>query len=207
MQLPPRITTHLVQIEQAVRNVTMGQIAIEEFEALVDRLEKMFRQQLAEVEAVLREDPPLALAGHQLKPVYPKGKDAYKSMVDLQDADDAATQVHDASALRDASEPQLISSGQQARGNQPAQGVQSKASAPMRAAFGSNVPRLVGAPKILAVKAQRSRPYSLNTSSTSANSALSRPVLKIARPRGGAGTQGNASTDGHQKSVKRPWRP
>lgn len=56
MQLPPRITTHLVQIEQAVRNVTMGQIAIEEFEALVDRLEKMFRQQLAEVEAV--EVPP-----------------------------------------------------------------------------------------------------------------------------------------------------
>lgn len=58
MQPPPKLTTHLVQIEQAARDVTLGQIGINEFAALVVRLERLFHKKLEEVRDIIRDDVP-----------------------------------------------------------------------------------------------------------------------------------------------------
>lgn len=49
LQAPPRLTMHLVKIEQAVRDISLGQIGMPEFEALVQGFEDLFSQKLQEV--------------------------------------------------------------------------------------------------------------------------------------------------------------
>lgn len=58
VQPPPKLTTHLLQIEQAVRDVTYGQIGINEFAAVVIRMERLFRQKLDEVREIVRDEVP-----------------------------------------------------------------------------------------------------------------------------------------------------
>lgn len=58
MHPPPKLTTHLVQIEQAARDVALGQISINEFGTVVTRLERLFRQKLEEVREILHSEVP-----------------------------------------------------------------------------------------------------------------------------------------------------
>ncbi|MBM3461352.1 MAG: hypothetical protein FJX76_04550 [Armatimonadetes bacterium] len=52
MQAPPKLTAHLVRVEQSVRDVSLGQMAIEDFVAMVDELDALFQQKLSEVEGM-----------------------------------------------------------------------------------------------------------------------------------------------------------
>ena len=58
MHSPPKLTTHLVQIEQAAHDVALGQISIDEFGAVVVGLDRLFRQKLEEVREVLHNEIP-----------------------------------------------------------------------------------------------------------------------------------------------------
>lgn len=49
---PPKLTTHLVQIEQAAHDVMMGQISVSDFARLVVRLEQIFSVNLGEVREI-----------------------------------------------------------------------------------------------------------------------------------------------------------
>ena len=58
MQPPPKLTTNLVQIQQAARDVTLGQIGINEFGALVTRLQQLFQAKLDDVRQLVRHEVP-----------------------------------------------------------------------------------------------------------------------------------------------------
>ncbi|NDD29326.1 MAG: hypothetical protein EB084_13770 [Proteobacteria bacterium] len=58
MQPPPKLTTHLVQIEQAAREVALGQLSINEFGALITRLRQLFKQKLDDVREMLAHEVP-----------------------------------------------------------------------------------------------------------------------------------------------------
>lgn len=58
MQPPPKLTTHLVQIQQAARDVTLGQIGVDEFGAQVTRLQQLFKRKLDDVRALIRDEVP-----------------------------------------------------------------------------------------------------------------------------------------------------
>lgn len=51
-QLPPKLTAHLTKLEQAAKDVSLGQITLEEFLTLVSYFQNLFRTKLAEVEAI-----------------------------------------------------------------------------------------------------------------------------------------------------------
>lgn len=50
MQAPPRLTAHLVKIEQAARDVSLGQIGMDDFRDILDELEALFSTKLSEVD-------------------------------------------------------------------------------------------------------------------------------------------------------------
>jgi hypothetical protein len=52
LEAPPRLTAHLVEVEQAASRVSMGHMSIEEFSALVLRLEALFQNRLNEINCV-----------------------------------------------------------------------------------------------------------------------------------------------------------
>lgn len=58
MQPPPKLTTHLVQIQQAARDVTLGQIGIDAFEAQITRLKQLFERKLDDVRVLVRDEVP-----------------------------------------------------------------------------------------------------------------------------------------------------
>lgn len=58
MQPPPKLTTHLVQIQQAARDVTLGQISVGEFATQIARLQQLFQRRLDEVRALIRDEVP-----------------------------------------------------------------------------------------------------------------------------------------------------